>query len=335
MFRILSLDGGGIRGAFAAAFLARVEAELGDPITDYFDLIAGTSTGGIIALALALGESAEKVTAFYQDHGAVIFAPRKESTPVWERVVLRLGRRYLRSFNSSSRSKYDSTGLRAALAEVYGNRTLEDAKCTRLVIPAVDLVQGKTITFKTPHQPDFVRDRHHLAVDVGLATSAAPTFFPQAEVEPGSSYSDGGLWANNPAMVGFVEAMKIASLCRRPGIDTTFGTEEVHMLSLGTGEARYYALPKTTDLGFSWWAPRIFDVAAGAQSQGIHFQTSYLLGKRYTRVNFEMPTPPWALDEVHALPQLLHHGTQKAVETFPSLRGTLFRAKKPAYHPFA
>jgi uncharacterized protein len=338
MFRILSLDGGGIRGAFAAAFLARLEEELAHPITDYFDLITGTSTGGIIALALGLREPASRIKQLYEERGPAIFTRRPPTPlPLWQHACLALGRLKFPGLEGDGlhRSRYDAKALRDGLVDVYGVRTMEDATACRLVIPAVDLIYGRTVTFKTPHQPDFIRDRRIPAVDVGLATAAAPTFFPHARIGPGSAYSDGGLWANNPAIVGYVEALKIREVCQRPDEDPEFALEDVHMLSIGTGEPQYFAKPEPTDDGLLWWGPRLFDVASGAQSQGAHFQAQYLMGKdRYTRVDFKMPTQPWRLDEVSALPQLLHYGVQAAIDHYPRLRHTLFETEKPPYHPF-
>ena len=339
MFRILSLDGGGIRGAFAAACLARLEKELQRPITDYFDLITGTSTGGIIALALGLGEPASRIQRLYDERGSLIFTRRPPlPLPRWQRAFLSIAKRKFPGLDEGAlhRSKYAADGLRDTLTDVFGTRTIEDATASRLVIPAVDLIYGRTITFKTPHQPDFIRDRCLRAVEVGLATSAAPTFFPHAHIGPGSVYSDGGLWANNPALVGYVEAMKIREICRRPDLDPVFGPEDVHMLSIGTGEPQYYAQPGPTDDGLLWWGPRVFDVSGGAQSQGAHFQARYLMGnERYTRIDFKMPTQPWQLDDVTALPQLLHYGVQAAVDYYPRLRRTVLADKKPPYHPFS
>jgi hypothetical protein len=252
MFRILSLDGGGIRGAFAAAFLARMEEELGHPITDYFDLITGTSTGGLIALALGLGEPAECIKRFYLERGPQIFVRRPPtSMPMWQRACLSIAKRKFPRLEKDGlhRSKYDAAALADALKSIYGNRTMEDAIRCRLVIPAVDLIYGRTVTFKTPHQPDFIRDRRLSAVDVALATAAAPTFFPHAVIGSGSAFSDGGLWANNPAIVGYVEAMRIREVCRRPDHDPVFDPEDIHMLSIGTGEPRYFAKPGSTDDG--------------------------------------------------------------------------------------
>jgi hypothetical protein len=338
MFRILSLDGGGIRGAFAAAFIARIEQELGHPITDHFDLIAGTSTGGIIALALGLGEPADRIRNLYEQRGPQIFTRRLTTAlPAWQRTCLKIAKKKFPGIEEAGlhRSKYDSKGLADALREVYGIRTMEDATASRLVIPAVDLIYGRTVAFKTPHQPDFIRDRRLSVVDVALATTSAPTFFPHAVIGTGSAYTDGGLWANNPAIMGYVEAMKICKVCQRPNLDPPFSPDDVHMLSIGTGEPQYFAKPGPADDGLLWWGPRLFDVAGGAQSQGAHFQAQYLIGHdRYTRVDFKMPTEPWKLDDVSALKQLLHYGTQAAVDYYPKLRRTLLETSKPRYHPF-
>jgi hypothetical protein len=338
MFRILSLDGGGIRGAYAAACLARLEQEIGRPISDYFDLIAGTSTGGIIALALALGERAERIRTLYSKSGPRIFTPREPAAlGLLERVCLSAVKRKFRPFDDRMlhRSKYSSEMLRDVLTEVFGDRTLEAATSSRLVIPAVDLIYGRTITFKTPHQPNFIRDRHLKAVDVALATGAAPAYFPPASIKDGSAFADGGLWANNPALVAWVEAMKIRDVCKRPDIDPTFTSDNIFMVSIGTGEPTYYAKPDPQEDGLLWWGPRLFDVAGGAQSQGAHFQALYLMGEqRYIRIDFKMPSDPWPLDEVAVLPQLIHYGEQAAVDFYPRIRERFFFKPKKPYHPF-
>jgi hypothetical protein len=212
---------------------------------------------------------------------------------------------------------------------------MEDATFSRLLIPAVDLIRGQTVTFKTAHQPGFIRDRHFKAVEVGLATSAAPTFFPQARIGDVSGYSDGGLWANNPAIAGYAEAIKIREVCNRPALDPVFGPEDIFMLSIGTGEPQYYARPGPKEDGLIWWGPRLFDIAGGAQSQGAHFQAQYLMGNdRYTRIDFKMPSDPWHLDDFSALPDLLHYGAQAAVDYYSELRGKILSSKTTPYHPF-
>lgn len=228
MFRVLSLDGGGIRGAYIAACLARFERDLRRPISDYFDLIVGTSTGGIIALGLALGESAQSILEFYQLRGGQIFTGREPSSlGFFESICVKAIKRKFPAVDTTAlrRSKYPQENLRAALVEFFRERTIGDIRACRVVIPAVDLILGRTVTFKTPHQPDFVRDSSLRAVDVALCTSAAPIYFPQASIRKGTSYADGGLWANNPALVGYVEAIKISEVCRREAIDPSFAQQ--------------------------------------------------------------------------------------------------------------
>jgi patatin-like phospholipase/acyl hydrolase len=338
MFRILSLDGGGIRGAFAAAFLHRLERQVGRPMTDYFDLIAGTSTGGIIALALCLGEPAEKICNLYRNSGAAIFAPRtSDDLSRWQRLCAKAAKWKFRNLDEGAlyRSKYTADALRELLAAVFGARTLEDARASRALIPAVNLTTGRTIVFKTPHQPKFIRDRYITAVDVALATSAAPTFFPQARIGTGGAYADGGLWANNPAMLAYAEAIKIHGIAKRDDLDPTFGLDEIHMISIGTGEPEYYAKPAPGDDGLLWWADKLFEVASGAASQGVDFQVRYVLGpERYQRIDFKMPSTPWRLDDVVAVPELLHYGEQAAIDNYPSIKDRFLATKKAPYHPF-
>jgi hypothetical protein len=338
MFRILSLDGGGIRGAFAAAFLYKLERQIGCPISDYFDIIAGTSTGGIIALALCLGEPAEKICKLYRDRSPAIFTPRTSNDlSRLQRLCAKAAKWRFQSLDEAAlyRSKYTSDALRELLTAVFGTRTLEDARASRALIPAVNLTTGRTIVFKTPHQPKFVRDRYITAVDVALATSAAPTFFPQARIGAGSAYADGGLWANNPAMLAYAEAVKIHGIAKRDELDPTFGLDEIHMISIGTGEPEYYAKPAPGDDGLRWWGDKLFEVASGAASQGVDFQVQYVLGpERYQRIDFKMPSTPWRLDDVTAVPELLQFGEQAAIDKYPSIKDHFLTTKKAPYHPF-
>lgn len=339
-FRILSLDGGGIRGAFIAACIAEFERQLKRPVTDYFDLIAGTSTGGIIALALGLGEPAERVKFFYKEYGPRIFTrPPKRRSPQWLTLCLKPARKlfpFLRSIDEEQlfQAKYSAEPLREALVAVFGERTLEDAIHSRLIIPSVDLITGQTITFKTPHQPGFVRDRHFKAVDVALATAAAPTYFPHAVIQPGSAYSDGGLWANNPTVVAIAEAIKLQRIYQQSQVAPSFNIDDICLLSIGTGKPRYFAKPDQNSDGGLWWIPKLFDVASGAQAQGTHFEANYILGDCYKRIDFEMPSAPWPLDAVETSPELFHIGQQKAVESFAGLRPMFFSQLREKIHFF-
>ncbi len=336
MFKILSLDGGGVRGAFIAAFLAKIQEHLDEPIVRYFDLIAGTSTGGLIAVALAMGLSPNDVLNLYRDHASLIFGRATPRLSAWKRCTIDTLLKFVApAFDAEwfMHSKFDAGPLREQLRASLGDQSLENALC-RLTIPAVDLIGAKVIVFKTPHRPSFIRDRRYLARDVVLATTAAPSYFPHASINPGSAYSDGGLWANNPAIVAYVEAIKISQDCNRPGIDRTFGPGDIEMLSIGTGKRSYFARPGADDTGISWWGPRLLNVMGEAQSEGIHWQMVYLLGDRYSRIDYEIPDGEWGLDSVDVLNELIHIGEQKAVENHARLRSSILANAEARYIPF-
>lgn len=344
IFRILSLDGGGIRGAFTAGFLAEIERQTARPIIDHFDLLAGTSTGAIIAVALAMGESAKSIEAFYRDRGADIFTrPAPVEIPWRKRVLLRIAEWGAAKFGTNGsiqvdrdwifQPKYRPDELRAALADVFQNRTLEDAK-RRLVVPSVNLIKGQTVVFKTPHAPDYVRDRKFRAVDVILATTAAPTYFPPAVINTGSAYADGGLWANNPAICAYAEAVFISQMCKREGIDPVFCADDVHMLSVGTGRSPYFLSPAAGKEGALHWGFKLFDIMGGAQAQGINFQAAYLLGdQRHKRVDFELPDK-WPLDAVQHIEKLIHLGNEKAIEELANFKQRFVSIPAADYQPF-
>jgi len=338
-FRILSLDGGGIRGAFAAAFAAEIERRLGARLADHFDLIAGTSTGAIIAVALALREPAEKIESFYRGRGPEVFTRRAPvPLPVWKKPVkwavnMLLSKKGI-DYDGLVQSKYAAETLKAALAEVFGDRTLGDCT-TRLVIPSVDLTRGQTVVFKTPHMPTLFRDRNVRVLDVLRSTTAAPTYFPHAVVQAGSAYIDGGVWANNPSMVAYAEALKICQSCNRDGLDQPFTHVDISVLSIGTGRPAYALDPPAGGAGLAWWAPYLFDVSSLSQAQGIDFQMRYVLGASYRRVDYDIPEKGWALDRADLVDRLTHLGRNRATDTFLELRSLFFTGPAPKFHPFS
>lgn len=198
--RILTIDGGGIRGTFSAAFLANLENDLDQPIGRYFDLISGTSTGGIIAIGLALGLSAAEILKLYEDKGPAIFAQTRSGLPAWLSRRLRFGKWLVWG------PKYSAAPLREALSEVLGDRRLGEAR-TRLMIPAWHPKTQGVYIFKTAHHPRFKTDYKELAVDAAMATAAAPTYFAQHITANDVGLVDGGLWANNPTGIAVVEAV--------------------------------------------------------------------------------------------------------------------------------
>ena len=196
----MTIDGGGIRGTFPAAFLANLEQDLDQPVGRYFDLISGTSTGGIIAIGLALGLSAAEILKLYEDKGPAIFAQTRSGLPAWLAGRLRLGKWLFWG------PKYSVAPLHEALSEVLGDRRLGEAR-TRLMIPAWHPKTQGVYIFKTAHHPRFATDYKELAVDAAMATAAAPTYFAQHITANDVGLVDGGLWANNPTGIAVVEAI--------------------------------------------------------------------------------------------------------------------------------
>jgi len=212
LFRILSIDGGGIRGIFPAHILCNISEKLGINVADRVDLIAGTSTGSIIAAAIACGISPGIILDLYAKRGPEIFIRRKTWHP----------EKYQQGFTSA----YDSSGLSKVLEDVFKNIKLKEVS-RPLIIPATDLGNGGVHVFKSAYSKDFVRDPEVLVRSAVLASCSAPTYFDPAKVD---SYllADGGLWANNPTLVAYVDAQK------RLGV----APSDIKILSLGTGHSK-------------------------------------------------------------------------------------------------
>jgi uncharacterized protein len=192
----------------------------------------------------------------------------------------------------------------------------------------------KGLVFKTPHMPTLFRDRAIRLLDVLLSTTAAPTYFPHAVVHPGSAYIDGGIWANNPSMVAYTEAIKICETCNRNGLDEPFSHCDISVLAVGTGKPKYALEPPPAGAGLAWWAPYLFDVASLSQAQGVDFQMRYLLGDRYRRVDYDIPENGWALDRVDLIDRLCHLGSHRATDMLMELRPMFFTDPVPRFHPF-
>jgi uncharacterized protein len=211
-FQILALSGGGYRGLYTAQIIADIEAVDGVPFARRFDLIAGTSIGGILALALALEIPAARMTEFFVEHGSEIFSRRKSL----------LG--YLRA-------PYTADKLKILLQrdDLFGHQLLGSCRHPVLV-PAINYTTGQATMFKTSHHPSFKVDHAMPLTDVALATSAAPGYFPR-HLYKNCQYVDGGLFANAPGGLALHEA---THFFRR-------SVESIRLLSIGTMSARFTA----------------------------------------------------------------------------------------------
>ncbi|PYP82245.1 MAG: hypothetical protein DMG65_26730 [Candidatus Angelobacter sp. Gp1-AA117] len=212
-YRILSLNGGGIRGIFQAFYLKELAKNLDGPISECFDLIAGTSTGSLIALGMALKIEPDKFVEMFKASGSQIFGNKRRL------ALLRKG------------TKYSVAPLQKVLLDIYGEKRLGDCEPTKVVVCSTVLNQYRHRIF-TNIQRSGERigggDSELRIVDVALASSAAPTYFPSFQFEKGSdvrTYVDGGLWANNPVLVAVIYAH------RHLGIPL----KDMRLMSLGNG----------------------------------------------------------------------------------------------------
>ena len=271
-FQILSLDGGGFKGLFSAAMLAQMEDALGIRVADHFDLITGTSTGGIIALGLGLGLSPREIVQFYVSEGPKVF----RKAPLWTAA------------KGLFRSKYAQDPLKEALQRYFADRLVCDSR-KRLVIPSYNLAKGEVYVFKTPHHPRLLVDGKVPMWKVALATSAAPTYFPCCEHVDGMRLVDGGLWANNPTMVGIVEAVSSMQI----------PLESIWTLSLGTTTSVELRSRRLDQGGLWQWRSAGIDAALRGQSHGVQGQAMLLLSReRAVRLDPVVPAGLFTLDRL-------------------------------------
>jgi uncharacterized protein len=304
--RILSLDGGGIKGVFLVAFLAAIETRVGRPIAAHSDLIAGTSTGGIAALGLGLGFTAQDVLVLYEKFGREVFG----------------GNRLLQIVRHAVSAKYSPEPLRRVLADAFGDRTLGDSRC-RLVIPSLNLETGRVHVYKTAHHPRFEMDYTESAMHVAMATAAAPTYFPLHRSGSGLPLVDGGLWANNPVGMAVVEAIGVLQWDRA----------DLRVLSLGcptppvdTGAARWKGK------GWAYWAARVPDLFISGQSFASLGTAKLLAGHDnvyrvclrgdfgWTRRGRSIPSRGWA--------------SLEAREAIPTLKEVFFKEPAERFEPY-
>jgi uncharacterized protein len=292
-FRILALDGGGIKGTFTAAILAEWERSTGLRIAEHFDLIAGTSTGGILAIGLGIGLSAAELLDFYERRGPVIFP------------TTGFGRKFWRSVHQVVSPKYSGEVLHSELRAAFKGAKFGDSK-VRLLIPAYDILRARLFLFKTAHHSRFTNDIDIPAADVALATAAAPTYFQAAKIaaHAGQGYVDGGVWANCPALAAVVES--VSFLDKRlddldvVSIGTTFAPDSVKTLS---------------GAGLFGWAPRIVNLLMNAQAEAARAQASLLVGEeRFHRVDIATRPGDYNLDSSDQVKELAALGRSKAVE---------------------
>lgn len=270
-FQVLALDGGGVKALFTAHVLARLEADLGVRVTDHFDLIAGTSAGGILALGLGAGLTPAEIVEHYTDLAERVF-PRSRRAP-W-----RVGSRALGPV-------YSGAVLHEVLTEVLGPRLLRES-AKRLVIPSWDVQRAEVHIFKTPHHPRLRRDGNISMVDVAMATTAAPTFFEAARVD-GQRLVDGGVWANNPSLVAIGEAVSMLDV----------SLDAIRVLNVGAVDQRTNHAERLDAGGWINWARPAANFMITAASRGAQGTAAHLIGKDdFVRFDALVPGSVFTLD---------------------------------------
>jgi len=276
--RNLSLDGGGVRGYLTTIILSNIEIALNKdkdkdeskPLGKYFDLIAGTSTGAIIAGLLARGKYAVEIKEIYEENIKEIFSDEMKNF----------------KFNIY-KSQYKKDNLEKMANKYFEEKTFsKDDLITNLLITTVDLTTAKPRFYKSDYFSRNEGRKEELLSKAIVASASAPAFFPVAKDLEFSSYLvDGGVVANNPSLVALIDGLEI---CKQKSIEN----ENIVLLSVGTGEMceMPYDVTKLEDTQIGWISENkaIIELLMTSQSKLTEFQTKFLcdtLGIKYKRLN--------------------------------------------------
>jgi len=264
MYRILSFDGGGIRGLVTLALLKRLETQIPNLIKSA-DLLAGTSTGGIIALGLAAGKSVDDLIALYQNNGKKIFDDS------WLNNI--------RNVDGLVGADYEQTELQTLLQGIFADKQLKDLG-KRVLIPSFDLDDEDPDETKRTWNPKFFHnfpgpdsDGDESVVDVALNTSAAPTYFPTH-----ATYIDGGVVANNPSMAAVAQTQDNRNTDPAPALG------DIRVLSLGTGTNLSFVNGENLDWGLAQWAKPLVSLLLDASMGIADYQCRFMLRDNYRRI---------------------------------------------------
>jgi patatin-like phospholipase/acyl hydrolase len=290
--RILSLDGGGIRGVFTAAFLAHIEEHLKLRLVDHLELITGTSTGAIIALGLASGMTAREVLEAYKTAGPLIFGKGRSG-------VMRL-----------FKTAHSNMPLVRWLRDTFKDKTLNDARVP-VAIPTFDASMGQPRVWKTDHHQALHGGGGKKMWEVALASAAAPTYLPAAQIDGLGAFLDGGLWANNPSLVALIEARRYLEV----------ELSDIQLVSVGTGRQQKWLKYENIRLrGQLHWVVDLIELQFAAQALATHEQVRLLLGEeQYLRVDQELARPI-KLDDVKEIAALEHLGHEAGMRHLQEVR---------------
>jgi patatin-like phospholipase/acyl hydrolase len=314
-FRILSIDGGGIRGVIPCIILKYIEEQTGRPISELFNLIAGTSTGGIISVGLTRREanqqnsfSAEQMLELYVKFGKDIFSDRPRDILSWVSAKL-FGK------------PYDSKDMEALLERYFGDAKLKDA-LTPVLVTTYDLERGKPFYFSSRLAKKDETENFKLK-EIARSTSAAPTYFKpnllKYDKEKDLAFIDGGVFANNPSILAYSEAKELwkqeladadaGTSSGAKGFDANVAPDDndlpFYLLSLGTGfttsaikgeEVKNY---RNKD----WFEPLLTNVFMHSVAESTHYTMQHLLPnyvdgtQRYQRLDFQIASEISQMDD--------------------------------------
>lgn len=290
MFRVLALDGGGIKGAYTAAVIAEYEAILKKPLASYFDLIVGTSTGGILALALANGLGASEIVNLYVTKASKIFPSEMRSFIGW--------------FQSWFDVKYDSSGLRRALENEFGSTKLSDLD-SDVAITSFEAVTGRPVLLRSKRLTGDDRPFSDMSlVEAALASSAAPTYFLPKKME-GRVLLDGGIWANCPVLVAISEAVN-RHHC---------SFADINVLSIGTTTEPFWLESTVFEGGKLSWAADAVTLFMRASKRGA-IDMGRKLCNQLLRIDQDVAAGKFSLDSAESVQGLVTYGRQSAEDSW-------------------
>jgi len=286
-FRILSIDGGGIRGVYPAHILRCIEERLQIDLYESFDMIAGTSTGSIIAAGIATGVPAVNIVEMYKKHGTGIFKKKRFYWP---------GKKLRNMLQPMFGSVYDAQYLKRVLADVFQEKRLGEI-VKPLLLPSTDIGNGCVHVLKSGYSKEFTRDNNVLVKDAVLASCSAPTYFDPHKLDH-YLLADGGLWANNPALAAVIDAQKRLSIAQT----------DIRVLTLGTGHSKtMYGIDNSRKWGLitGWKHKEFISFILSLQSQSaMNYLNLQLRPEQILRIDFESDLP-LPLDDVSKIDDLL------------------------------
>ncbi|MDO3388142.1 CBASS cGAMP-activated phospholipase [Gilvimarinus sp. SDUM040013] len=281
----LALSGGGYKGLYTATVIADFEDHTQIPFAKHFDLLSGTSIGGIIALALAAEISAQEIVSQLETNGAKIFTPLEPLNNLLHPFRARMRKSGFDINRGICKAKHSADPLRETLESIFGDRTIGDLK-HRILIPSVNWTKGGPQFFKTPHHSRFTRDRSKSLVNVALATSAAPIYLPNHEFDD-QIYVDGALVGNAPGLFAHHELLHNTELEDGP----ILGDEKnIRLLAIGALSAKITANQKeSTDRGLLSWKGDLFSLMMASQEGVTDFMLKQKLGEEgYYKIDVEL-----------------------------------------------